>query len=197
MNTSVERDSFPPDLPLTKASFYSKGSSVANISAGTRGDYEYVAFDYDFQSGDMSHTESVVAIKTNSPKTPDTNLSRASGLQLERVGEWIFAFEARRMPISSDCGAVGFDLLTDDDRVTPAEKRSCFQRKEPAPIRPPSPRFVGGSAVTVLLIVIALFVWIHAQVYELTPKELNYWRVPPPPPPPPTPQEAQRLTKAD
>jgi hypothetical protein len=45
----------------------------------------------------MSHTETVVAIKTNLPKTPDTNLSRASGLQLERVGEWILAFEARRI----------------------------------------------------------------------------------------------------
>lgn len=59
--------------------------------------YEYVAFDYDSQGGDMAHRETVVAIKTNSPKTPDTNLSRASGLQLERVGEWIFAFEARRL----------------------------------------------------------------------------------------------------
>jgi hypothetical protein len=97
MNTSVERASFPPDLPLTKASFYSVGSSVGNITTGLRGGYEYVAFDYDSQSGDMSHTETVIAIKTNSPKTPDTNLSRASGLQLERVGEWILAFEARRI----------------------------------------------------------------------------------------------------
>jgi hypothetical protein len=97
MTTSVERASFPPDLPLTKASFYSVGSSVGNISTGLRGGYEYVAFDYDSQSGDMSHTETVIAIKTNSPKTPDTNLSRASGLQLERVGEWILAFEARRI----------------------------------------------------------------------------------------------------
>ncbi len=97
MNTSVERASFPPDLPLTKASFYAVGSSVGSISTGVRGGYEYVAFDYDSQSGDMSHSETVVAIKANSPKTPDTNLSRASGLQLERVGEWIFAFEARRI----------------------------------------------------------------------------------------------------
>lgn len=97
MNTSFKRASIPPELPLTKASFYSKGSSVGNISAGMRGGYEYVAFDYDSQSGDMSHTETIVAIKTDSPRTPDTNLSRTSGLQLERVGEWIFAFEARRI----------------------------------------------------------------------------------------------------
>ena len=61
------------------------------------GGYEYAAFDYDSQSDDMSHAETVVAIKTNSPKTPVTDLSRASSLQLERVGEWIFAFEARRL----------------------------------------------------------------------------------------------------
>src|ERR1700691_1298220 len=86
----------PHDLPLAKASFYSKGGSAGNISKGTSGAYEYVAFDYD-SHGEMSHAETIVAIKISSPKTPDTNLSRASGLQLERVGEWIFAFEARRI----------------------------------------------------------------------------------------------------
>src|SRR5258708_26836804 len=60
-----------------------------------------------------------------------------------------------------------------------------FVRQHPAPIRTLSPRLVGRSAVTVLLIVIALFVWIHAQVYELTPEQLNFPGVPPPPPPPP------------
>jgi len=95
MNTSIERASFPPELPLTKASFYSVGGSVGNINTGMRGGYEFVAFDYDSQSGDMSHTETIVAIKTSLPRTPDTSLSRASGLQLERVGEWIFGFEAR------------------------------------------------------------------------------------------------------
>jgi hypothetical protein len=68
-------------------------------------------------------------------------------------------------------------------------------RKGPAPIHTPSPRLVARSAVTVLLIVIALFVWINAQVYEIPPEQLNSWRVPPPPPPPPTPCEAQPLAK--
>jgi hypothetical protein len=112
MNTSVERASFPPDLPLTKASFYSVGSSVGNVSTGVRGGYEYVAFDYDSRSGDMSHTETVVAVKTNSPRTPDTNLSRASGLQLERVDEWIFAFEARRIVSRSKIDRVVDDIVS-------------------------------------------------------------------------------------
>ena len=73
--------------------------------------YEYVAFDYDSQNGDMSHTETVVAIKTSSPKTPDTSLSRASGLQLERVGEWIFAFEARHIVSRSKIEDVIDDII--------------------------------------------------------------------------------------
>ncbi len=111
MPPSIERASFPPDLPLTKASFYSAGSSVGNISTGVRGGYEYVAFDYDSQSGDTSHAETVVAVKTNSPRTPDTNLSRASGLQLERVDEWIFAFEARRIVSRSKVHGMVDDIV--------------------------------------------------------------------------------------
>jgi hypothetical protein len=77
-------------------------------------------------------------------------------------------------------------------------KSFFLARKEPLATHPLSPRLVGRSAVTVLLIVIAVFVWIHAQVYELTPEELNYWSVPPPPPPPPADlREAQNVTKAD
>ena len=76
-----------------------------------RGGYEYVAFEHDSQSGDMSHAETIVAIKASSPKTPDTNLSRASGLQLERVGEWIFAFEARRIVSRSKIDKVVDDII--------------------------------------------------------------------------------------
>jgi hypothetical protein len=112
MSTSVEHASLPPDLPLTRASFYSVGSSVGNINTGMRGGYEYVAFDYDSQSGDMSHTETVVAIKTDSPKNPDTNLSRASGSQVERVGEWIIAFEARRIVSRSRIDKVVEDIIS-------------------------------------------------------------------------------------
>ncbi len=111
MSTSIERAGLPPELPLTKASFYSLGSSAGNINTGMRGGYEYVAFDYDSQSGDMSHTETIVAIKTQSPKIPDTNLSRASGLQLERVGKWIFAFEARRIVTRSKIDSVVDDII--------------------------------------------------------------------------------------
>jgi hypothetical protein len=111
MNPSVDHSVFPPDLPLAKTSFYSIGSSIRNIDRGMRGGYEYVAFEYDSQSGDMSHAETVVAIKTSSPKIPNTNLSRASGLQLERVGEWIFAFEARRIVSRSKIDKVVDDII--------------------------------------------------------------------------------------
>lgn len=111
MSSSFEHASLPPDLPLKKASFYSKGSSVVNISTGMRGRYEYVAFDYDSQNGDMSDTETVVAIRTASPAIPDTNLSHASGLQLERVGEWIFAFELRQVVSRSKLAEIVDDII--------------------------------------------------------------------------------------
>src|SRR5581483_402142 len=97
MSTSTQRDFLPPELPLAQASFYSCGSSVADISTGTRADYEYVAFDYNSQSGDCTHIETVVAIRSDLPKDPVTWLSRSSGVHLEKVGEWIFAFEVRRI----------------------------------------------------------------------------------------------------
>ena len=64
-------------------------------------------------------------------------------------------------------------------------KSFFLARKEPAPIHTLSRRLVGRSAVTVLLILIAGFVWIHTQVYELTAEQLSFWQQLPPPPPPP------------
>jgi hypothetical protein len=111
MSTSFEHAGLPPDLPLKRAPFYSRDSSVVNISTGMRGRSEYVAFDNDSQNGDMSHTETVVAIKTASPAIPDTNLSRSAGLQLERVGEWICAFELRRVISRSKIAEVVDDIV--------------------------------------------------------------------------------------
>ena len=68
-----------------------------------------VVFDFDSNSGETAHTDTVAAVKVASPKVPNTWLSRGSGLQLERVGEWILVFELGRK--------VGFDkfdsLLSD------------------------------------------------------------------------------------
>ena len=63
--------------------------------------------------------------------------------------------------------------------------------------RRPSPKLIGGAAGTVLLIVIALFVWIHAQVYEIPREQLNWWQQLPPPPPPPNPCKGQRGAEGD
>ncbi len=77
--------------------------------------------------------------------------------------------------------------------------KSFFPVKErPGPIHRPSPKLVGGAAVAVLLIVIALLAWIHLQVYEIPPAELNSWQqLPAPPPPPPNPCKAQRGAEGD
>lgn len=59
-------------------------------------------------------------------------------------------------------------------------------RQSPEPTRTPSRRRIGVSAMTGLVIVMAVLVWIHTRVYVLTPSELNSWQQFPPPPPPPT-----------
>ena len=101
----------PAELPFQRTSLFSVGSSVANVNTGVHGGYEYVAFDYDSQSGDTSHSETVVAIRANSPKSGNTNLSHASGLQMERVGEWIFAFEPRHIVCQSGIGKFLDEIL--------------------------------------------------------------------------------------
>jgi len=50
----------------------------------------------------------------------------------------------------------------------------------------PSWKLIGGSAVSLLLLVIGLLAWIHLRVYEIPPDALRSWQQLPPPPPPPT-----------
>ena len=94
MGTCNQQASLPSDLDIKKASFWARGS-VSNIKRGTWGDCDYAAFDYDDNTQD-SDRFTVIALKTTSPTTPTTHLSRASGIQLERLGEWVVAFEPRR-----------------------------------------------------------------------------------------------------
>ena len=100
---------FPTGFPFGEASFYSSGGLVSSVNIGSRYGHDYVFFDYDTNTGETAHTDTVLAIKAAAPRTPTTSLSRASGLQLERVGEWIFAFEPERR-ISAD----EVDSLIDD-----------------------------------------------------------------------------------
>lgn len=61
----------------------------------------------------------------------------------------------------------------------------------PRPIRKLSPNLIGGTAVTVLLIMIALSAWVRLSPYEISAAELTSWQQFPPPPPPPNPCRAQ------
>jgi hypothetical protein len=106
------------------------------------------------------------------------------GPRVFTLPEWIYnAIYERGYPRSEAQLVVTFSLMV--VALLLPMKTFFVVRKEPAPIHTLSPRLIGRSAVTVLLIVIALFVWIHAQVYELTPEQLNFWQQLPPPPPPP------------
>jgi hypothetical protein len=112
MKASHEHASFPQDLQLEGASFYSSWGLVSNINnVGPRGGHECVVFDYDSNTGEGAHTDTVVAIKAESPKTPARGLSRASGLRLERVGERVFAFEPERRVDSGRINSLVDDVL--------------------------------------------------------------------------------------
>jgi hypothetical protein len=56
----------------------------------------------------------------------------------------------------------------------------------PQPIRKLSRGVIGGSAVAVLLIMIALAAWVRLSAYEIPSAALTSWRQFPAPPPPPT-----------
>jgi hypothetical protein len=64
--------------------------------------------------------------------------------------------------------------------------RSFFlPRKSEPSDHGPSPKFIGISVVTLLVLVITLLVWVHTPVYEIPPEMLRLWQQMPPPPPPP------------
>jgi hypothetical protein len=100
MKAYPEHASVPPELPLKGASCYSSCGLLRNVNVGTRGGQEYFVFEYDSNTGEAE-----------SPKTPTTSLSRTSGLQLERVGEWIFAFEPERRVDSDEIDSLIDNVL--------------------------------------------------------------------------------------
>jgi hypothetical protein len=86
----------PPSLSLTKASFYDAIDSICNVVTGTRDGCEYVLFDHDAARDEFSHAQTVLAIRVATPLSLTTNLSSASGLRFERVGEWVLVFQPHR-----------------------------------------------------------------------------------------------------
>jgi hypothetical protein len=56
----------------------------------------YATWFHDTNPGETAQTYTVLAIKAVSPKMPTTSLSGAASLRLERIGDWIFAFEPER-----------------------------------------------------------------------------------------------------
>jgi hypothetical protein len=106
------------------------------------------------------------------------------GPKVFTLPEWIFnAIYERGYPRSKAQLVVTFSLMV--IALLLPMKSFFLVRDTSAPTQALSLKLIGRSAVIVLLIVIALFVWIHAQVYEIPPEQMNYWQQLPPPPPPP------------
>ena len=69
MSPLFDGKKLPQNLHLKGTSFYSDQGIVTNVTAGCRNGYEYVVFDWNSNSGETAHTDTVVAIKTPLPKT--------------------------------------------------------------------------------------------------------------------------------
>jgi len=82
----------PLSLQLSGASFYGPVDEISVLANGTRHGEEYVLFEHTAER-ENSFTQTVLAIKSALPASPTTDLSRTSGLQFERVGEWILVFD--------------------------------------------------------------------------------------------------------
>jgi len=104
-------DLLPPDFELRRASFYSACGLVSNIRAGVKDGNDCVVFDFNSNTGETSHTDTVVGVRLPSPKEPTTWLSRSSGMQLERVGEWILGFQQGCWVGRDKCDTLVSDVL--------------------------------------------------------------------------------------
>jgi hypothetical protein len=105
------------------------------------------------------------------------------GPRVFTLPEWIYnAIYERGYPRSEAQLVVTFSLMV--IALLLPIKSFFLVRERSAPTQALSLELIGRSAVIVLLIVIALFVWIHAQVYEIPPEQLSCWQQLPPPPPP-------------
>jgi hypothetical protein len=65
--TAVSQHRFPTGFPFGEASFYSSWGLVRNVNMGSKDGHDYVAFDYDTNTGETARTDTVLAIKAGYP----------------------------------------------------------------------------------------------------------------------------------
>jgi hypothetical protein len=53
----------PTGFPFDEASFYSSWGLVSNVNIGSENGQDYVVFDYDTNTGETAHTDTVLAIR--------------------------------------------------------------------------------------------------------------------------------------
>jgi|SRR5581483_369904 len=109
MTSIFDSDDLPPDLQLAGTSFYSRQGTAWNVRNGEKNGYQFVVFIWKVWEATILRDYSIVAIRTQTPIDPGTSLSWSSGLQLERVGDWVFVSEEGR-PRDLD----QLDVLVDD-----------------------------------------------------------------------------------
>jgi len=101
------------------------------------------------------------------------------------IPEWIYTAVSYPGSVRAYGEAVLLFLLMVAALVLPM-KSLFLVREGQRPIQRLSPKLVGGTAVAVLVVMIALSAWVRLSAYEIPAAELASWQQFPGPPPPPS-----------
>jgi len=103
---------FPNDIPLRRASFFAENDRVEDLLQGVTQGLPVKAFTLVGFPGELAIEQAVVAIKTDARVGEPTTLLRASELQVERVGDWLFFRRSQRRLRASELKQLISDCLS-------------------------------------------------------------------------------------
>lgn len=85
----------PGSLRIRDASFWDTFDVTTNAIAGSLKGLDSVAFHLHANHGEMGYKQTTVAIKSPVPLREFSALWKASGIQAERIGEWLILYRPR------------------------------------------------------------------------------------------------------
>jgi hypothetical protein len=87
--------SVPKTLDLSKASFWNSWDVATNVITGTFRGNETAVFYVHANHGEVGYKQTTVAIKSAAPIAELSSLWQGSGIQAERIAEWIVMFRPK------------------------------------------------------------------------------------------------------
>jgi hypothetical protein len=116
----------PETLDISRSSFWQSGDWCSSVVVGVFEGVETVAFDFEHRD-DFGYTQTVVAMKSNTPISTLPPLLQSSEIRVERVGDWIVMFRPKE-----EIGSKELSALVADCRVL----LRCLEDKQRDRVRP-------------------------------------------------------------